>query len=196
MQAILNYEYIHLSIDIPYKGDIWDGYITVNNSTQSKLFYILYPAGGQNTAATVNNTAPLILWLQGGPGCSDGAGNYLEIGPYTVLNQSGRLVPTQQAVTWNDKYNLLFVDSPVGVGYSVAGDEQPNNAMDTARYLQIFLIRFFQLYPSLAKNDFYIFGESFAGHYIPALATIIVSNSTNNKINIKGNIIFKYPYPY
>jgi carboxypeptidase C (cathepsin A) len=106
----------------------------------------------------------------------------------TVLNQSGKLIPTLEAVTWNDKFNLLFIDSPVGVGFSVAGNENPNNAMDTARYLQIFLIRFFQLYPSLANNDFWIFGESFGGHYIPALATIITSNVTANKINLKGKI--------
>jgi carboxypeptidase C (cathepsin A) len=58
--------------------------------------------------------------------------------------------------------------------------------MSTAEYLQIFLIRFFQVYTSLATNDFYIFGESFGGHYIPALSSLIVQNVTNNKINLKG----------
>jgi vitellogenic carboxypeptidase-like protein len=164
-----------------------DGYIQVNNTTQSKIFYILYAAGGQNNSqATVNNSAPLILWLQGGPGCSDGAGLYLEIGPFTVKNISGKLTPVQQPVTWNDEYNLLFVDSPVGVGFSVCGDENPSNAWATAEYLQIFLIRFFQVYTSLANNPFYIFGESFGGHYIPALASIITQNVTNNKINLQG----------
>lgn len=172
---------------IPYAGQMHDGYIQVNNTTGSKIFYILYAAGGQNNAhATVNNSAPLILWLQGGPGCSDGAGLYLEIGPITVKNISGKLTPVQQPVNWNDEYNLLFVDSPVGVGFSVCGDEVPNNAMSTAEYLQIFLIRFFQVYTSLARNDFYIFGESFGGHYIPALASLITQNVTNNNIQLKG----------
>lgn len=172
--------------NIPYPGDIYDGYIQVNNDTGSRIFYVLYPAGGNTNPATINNSAPLILWLQGGPGCSDGAGTYLEIGPITVVNQSGNLVPTLQNITWNDQYNLLFVDSPVGVGYSVSGGETVNTAMEAAEDLQIFLIRFFQVYSSLAPNDFYIFGESFGGHYIPALSTIIVSNNSQNGINIKG----------
>lgn len=173
--------------DIPYQGEINTGYLTVNNDTKSKIFYILYPAGGAEDASiTPDNDKPLILWLQGGPGCSDGTGNYNEIGPFNILNENNVLKPSLVPINWNDKYNLLFVDNPVGVGLSVSGGERPNNAMDAVKYLQIFLIRFFQLYPSLYKNDFYIFGESFAGHYIPALASLLVQNHTENGINLKG----------
>ena len=176
-----------ISPGIPYKAKFNTGYLTVNNQTQSKIFYVTYPAGGANNAdATFDNSAPLILWLQGGPGCSDGTGNYQEVGPFTVNQENGKLVPSLQAIHWNDKYNLLFVDNPVGVGFSVSGGERPDNAMDAVRYLQVFLIRFFQLYGGLAKNDLYIFGESFGGHYIPALATVLVQNYTNNHINLKG----------
>jgi len=175
------------NINIPYAAKFNTGYITVNNSTQSKIFYVLYPAGGaSNPSASFSNNAPLILWLQGGPGCSDATGNYGEIGPFTIDLQSGKLKPVPQNFNWNDKYNLLFVDSPVGVGFSVSGNERPNNAMDTVRYLQVFLIRFFQIYSTLKMNDFYIFGESYAGHYIPALATVITQNNTNNQIRLKG----------
>jgi carboxypeptidase C (cathepsin A) len=175
------------TLSIPYAAKFNTGYITVNNNTQSKLFYVLYPAGGaKDASAGFDNNAPLILWLQGGPGCSDGTGNYGEIGPFTIDLQSGKLTPVTQNFNWNEKYNLLFVDSPVGVGFSVSGNEKPNNAMDTVRYLQIFLIRFFQVYSSLKKNDFYIFGESYAGHYIPALSTVIVQNNTNNGIRLRG----------
>lgn len=147
----------------------------------------MYPAGGaSDAAATPDNDKPLILWLQGGPGCSDGTGNYQEIGPFNIINNNNVLTPNLQQITWNDKYNLVFVDNPVGVGYSVSGNERPNNAIDTVKYLQVFLIRFFQIYPSLYKNDFYIFGESFGGHYIPALASLIVQNNTQNGINLKG----------
>jgi len=175
------------TVGIPYKAKFNTGYLTVNNQTQSKIFYVAYPAGGANNAdATFDNSAPLILWLQGGPGCSDGTGNYQEVGPFTVDEVNGKLTPTLQSISWNGKYNLLFVDNPVGVGFSVSGGERPDNAMDAVRYLQVFLIRFFQLYSNLAKNDLYIFGESFGGHYIPALATVLVQNHTNNNINLKG----------
>lgn len=116
-------------------------------------------------------------------------GNYEEIGPLVIVNNNGVLTPVLKNITWNDKYNLLFVDNPIGVGYSVSGGERPSTAMGSAEYLQIFLIRFFQIYTNLYKNDFYIFGESFAGHYIPALASVIVQNNTNNGIKIKGKYL-------
>jgi hypothetical protein len=78
----LNYEYIHLSIDIPYKGDIWDGYITVNNSTQSKLFYILYPA----EARTPLPPSIILLLL------SYGSKEVLDA--LMVLETTSKLVPT------------------------------------------------------------------------------------------------------
>jgi len=172
--------------NIPYPGDIWDGYIQVDPQTGSRIFYILHAAGGNSAPATVNNSAPLILWLQGGPGCSDGAGNYLETGPFTVQLINGTLTPVLQPVTWNDEYNTLYVDSPAGVGFSVSGGELINTAMEAAEDLQIFLIRFFQIYTSLASNDLYIMGESFGGHYIPALSTLLVSNHSQNGINLRG----------
>ena len=174
-------------LNIPYAAKFNTGYITINNTSQSKIFYVLYPAGGvKDASAGFDNSSPLILWLQGGPGCSDATGNYGEIGPFIIDRQGGSFKPVPRDFNWNDKYNLLFVDSPVGVGYSVSGNERLNNAMDAAKYLQVFLIRFFQIYSSLKRSDFYIFGESYAGHYIPALATVIVQNNTNNGIRLKG----------
>jgi len=173
--------------NIPYAAKFNTGYLTVNDNTKSKIFYTLFPAGGvKDASAGFNNNAPLILWLQGGPGCSDAPGNYDEIGPIYIDFQNGNFKPLVRNFHWNDKYNLLFVDSPVGVGFSVSGNERPDNAMDTVKYLETFLIKFFQIYSSLKKNDFYIFGESYAGHYIPALATVIVQNNTNNGIRLKG----------
>ena len=173
--------------NITYKGELKTGYITIKEQ-ESKIFYVLYSAGGDtNPDATINNTAPLILWLQGGPGCGDGTGNYNEIGPFKIVkNSEGKLVTELKDVNWNDEYNLLFVDSPVGVGYSVTGGDLPTSAIEAAEDLQVFLIRFFQVYPNLLENDFYVFGESYGGHYIPALATTIVQNITENKINLKG----------
>ncbi|XP_072745128.1 retinoid-inducible serine carboxypeptidase-like [Anoplolepis gracilipes] len=55
---------------------------------------------------------PLIIWLQGGPGVSSTAyGNFEELGPLdTDLNPRN--------YTWVKDYNVLFIDNPVGVGFS------------------------------------------------------------------------------
>ena len=77
--------------EIPFYGQYFTGYIKVNTTTNSSLFYTLYSAGGNNPAATdsnLNSSNPLILWLQGGPGCSGWLGNLQELGPMSVTYDS------------------------------------------------------------------------------------------------------------
>jgi len=62
------------------------------------------------------------MWMQGGPGCSDETGNTQEFGPISFqILPNGTSIPVAMPVTWNDEYNLLFIDQPVGVGFSPAG---------------------------------------------------------------------------
>jgi len=109
---------------LPFKGDFYTGYITVNPDTGSKFYYVLYSAGGRiNPASRINDTAPMIVLITGGPGMS---GTSFEnwIGPYGVVYlNNGTAYPTENMLTWNDKYHLLFLDFPAGVGYSVYGGD-------------------------------------------------------------------------
>jgi vitellogenic carboxypeptidase-like protein len=150
---------------------------------------MLYAASGNtNPNATVNDTAPLILWLQGGPGCAD-AGNYVEMGPFNVITgPDGLPQPVVNGITWNERYHMLFVDAPVGVGYSVCGGDLPVSAMGYAAHMEAFLINFYEVYPSLKSQDFYIFGESYAGHYIPAVTSTLILNYSHNNIRVSGNL--------
>eukprot|EP00331_Platyophrya_macrostoma_P020288 CAMPEP_0176467712 /NCGR_PEP_ID=MMETSP0127-20121128/38612_1 /TAXON_ID=938130 /ORGANISM="Platyophrya macrostoma, Strain WH" /LENGTH=165 /DNA_ID=CAMNT_0017861045 /DNA_START=32 /DNA_END=525 /DNA_ORIENTATION=- len=110
---------------IPFYGEYYTGYIPVNNVTNSSLFYTLYSAGGNNPNATTNTSnlstsAPLILWLQGGPGCSSWLGNINEFGPMTANYNATTNKTTLSAnpSSWNNFAHLLFVDQPIGVGFS------------------------------------------------------------------------------
>uniref|UniRef100_A0A2N9G027 Carboxypeptidase n=1 Tax=Fagus sylvatica TaxID=28930 RepID=A0A2N9G027_FAGSY len=60
------------------------GYLSVNPSTTSSIFYAFYEA--QNPISPLFQT-PLIIWLQGGPGCSSMVGNFFELGPWRVTSQ-------------------------------------------------------------------------------------------------------------
>ncbi|KAK4336777.1 hypothetical protein RND71_043864 [Anisodus tanguticus] len=59
----------------------------------------------------INSSAPVILWLNGGPGASSLIGLFNELGPYVVQKD---LNLTKREYAWTDEYSVLFVDNPVG----------------------------------------------------------------------------------
>ena len=156
-------------LKIPYPGEFYTGYINPNATSGSQIFYQLYSAGGNKRATTVNESAPLILQLAGGPGCP-GGGSFYEHGPFRVDTIDGDFVPVLNDVSWNDDYHLLYLDNPVGVGYSVENNDMPRYSTDNGVYLTNFLVRFFEHYPNLKKQPLYLVGESYGGHFILGLA--------------------------
>jgi cathepsin A (carboxypeptidase C) len=127
---------------------------------------------------------PLVIWLTGGPGCSSELALFYENGPYTINDD---LSLKQNAYSWNSKANLLYVDQPVGTGFSHAKDptHYARNEEMVAENFYRFLLKFLAKYPSLAGRDLYITGESYAGHYIPAIADFIVQHP-DSSLNLKG----------
>jgi vitellogenic carboxypeptidase-like protein len=135
-----------------------DAQVTRDNN----MFFWYLPA--QNG----DSDAPLVIWLQGGPGGSSLFGMFIEMGPFNV-DSKFNLVP--KPYTWNDKYDMLFIDNPVGAGFSYTGtgkgyvvdeDEVANN-------LYSLLQQFYTVFPSVSKKDLYVTGESYGGHYVPAI---------------------------
>ncbi|PRQ28859.1 putative carboxypeptidase D [Rosa chinensis] len=87
------------------------GYVTVNETKGRALFYWFFEA------ATTPDQKPLVLWLNGGPGCSSvGYGASQEIGPFLLDIKSQGLIFNNYS--WNKEANVLFVESPIGVGFS------------------------------------------------------------------------------
>ena len=130
---------------------------------------------------------PVLLWLQGGPGGSSLLALFTENGPF-------RVAPDNKTVTidphsWNTLANVLYLESPVGVGYSWTTNKTYCNTDDSsARVNYLALEDFFTKFPQFSKNSFYITGESYAGIYIPTLAVEILKNQESAKvpINFKG----------
>ncbi|OVA13200.1 Peptidase S10 [Macleaya cordata] len=164
------------------------GYVTVNEKNGRALFYWFYEA------SNLAEKKPLVLWLNGGPGCSSvGYGATQEIGPFIVdTNGSGLKF---NPYSWNREANMLFLESPVGVGFSYTnsstdfshlGDEFAAN--DTYTFLQNWFLKF----PSYRSRSFYIAGESYAGRYVPELAELIYDMHKQNPslyIDLKGFLV-------
>ena len=109
--------------------------------------------------------APVVIWLQGGPGGSSMFGLLELHGPIlSVFDNNGETVATPNEYTWARKANMLYIDNPVGAGYSYADDSAlPTNQDDVARDLYECLIQFYKLFPQYQPNEFYAFGESYGG---------------------------------
>ena len=112
-----------------------------------------------------------VIWLNGGPGCSSMDGALMEIGPYR-LKDNRTLVENEGS--WNEFANVLFVDQPVGTGFSyVNTNHYLHELTEMADHFVIFLTKFFELFPEYESDDFYIAGESYAGQHIPYIADAI-----------------------
>lgn len=173
----------------PVKFKQYAGYISVDKSTGRSLFYYFTEA--------VNNPSskPLILWLNGGPGCSSlGVGAMVEIGPFGVKSDGKSLYARQ--FSWNKVANVLYVESPAGVGFSYSNatsDYELSGDTRTAQDAYNFLLNWFARFPQYRAKDFYIIGESYAGFYIPELADVIFKKNMDKKsvtkIQLKGIMV-------
>ncbi|XP_059633362.1 serine carboxypeptidase-like 34 [Cornus florida] len=165
------------------------GYVTVNQTHGRALFYWFFEAMEKP------EKKPLLLWLNGGPGCSSiGYGEAEELGPF--FPQKGQPELKFNNYTWNRVANLLFVESPVGVGFSytnTSSDIKQLGDSITAKDSYIFLVNWFKRFPQYKSHDFYISGESYAGHYVPQLSEYIFDSNKNvskeDYINLKGFMV-------
>ena len=161
--------------------DSYAGYLKVGGegntnkgASPSKYLFHWY-----HEAASDPLSKPVVLWLNGGPGCSSLGGMFTELGPY-VLDKNGnaKLNP----YSWNQVANVLFLEQPAGVGFSYPAGS--TNDTITANDTYEGLVEFFRLHPELEGRPFYVAGESYGGHYVPNVVKAIRDN--NALINLKG----------
>ncbi|XP_053545045.1 lysosomal protective protein [Bombina bombina] len=125
---------------------------------------------------------PVVLWLNGGPGCSSLDGLLTEHGPFLIQEDGNTL--EYNPYSWNMIANVLYLEAPAGVGFSYSNDKNyETNDTEVAHNNYLALKEFFRLFPEYSKNDFYITGESYGGVYVPTLA---VEVSQDPSINLKG----------
>lgn len=145
------------------------------------IFSLLFKA--QNDAAN----APVVLWLQGGPGASSLFGLFTENGPIQIVD--GKI--QARKYSWNINTNLIYIDNPAGTGFSFTDNDNGycRNEEDVGRDLYSALQQFFTLFPQLRGNNFFVTGESYGGKYVPACSHAIHKGNQDNrnpKINLQG----------
>ncbi|KAI9680561.1 MAG: Cell death protease [Caeruleum heppii] len=153
------------------------GHIEVDPEHNANLFFWHY----QNRH--IGDRQRTVIWLNGGPGCSSEDGGLMEIGPYRV-DKDGNL--RYNDGSWDEFANLLFVDNPVGTGFSyVSTDSYLHELDEMADQFIVFLEKFFALFPQFESDDLYLAGESYAGQHIPYIAKAILERNKGPNVRRK-----------
>lgn len=156
----------------------YSGYITTDSQYGRALFYYFVEADVSNPLSR-----PLTLWFNGGPGCSSlGFGAFEEHGPFRP-GTGGVLI--QNPYSWNLESNMLYVESPIGVGFSYSNTSEDYigwNDTRTAKENLRFIVEWLEEFPQYKDSDLYLTGESYAGHYVPQFAALIVDYNKNPNI--------------
>lgn len=147
--------------------DSYSGYLNVTGLTGNKsLHYVLI-----TSASETPTTDPLLMWFNGGPGCSSMLGLWQENGPWVIDDDTSTMYVNPYS--WNNQSNVLYIESPSGVGYSIMSENEEDVAhsdmtvsQDAFNALKVF----YEKFPEYVENDLFISGESYAGLYVPYLA--------------------------
>jgi len=116
-------------------------------------------------------TAPTVLWLNGGPGCSSLDGLIYEHGPFRV-NPDDPHTLIRFNHTWSKLANMVYLESPAGVGFSYSDNSADYNCNDDTTAIDnvAAMNEFFYRWAEWKTNDFFITGESYGGVYVPTMA--------------------------
>lgn len=169
----------------------YSGYITIDEVTGKKLYYYFVESERNPTQD------PVVLWLNGGPGCSSFDGFVYEHGPFNF--EAGKphgSLPTLHLNphSWSKVSSMIYLDSPAGVGFSYSGNQSDyiTGDLKTASDSHTFLLKWFELYPEYLSNPFFISGESYAGIYVPTLAYEVakgIKAGVTPILNLKGYMV-------
>ncbi|TFY67118.1 hypothetical protein EVG20_g4050 [Dentipellis fragilis] len=166
--------------------DSWAGRLPITNKTsESRQLFFWYWPSSQSTESD-----SLTIWLNGGPGCSSLTGFLQENGPISF--QPGASKPVANQFAWTEASDVVWIDQPVGTGFT-AGKPDINDETDLGDEFYGFLQQFFTVFPELASKKLFITGESYAGMYVPYIASRIVHASASEQaalpLSLQGLLI-------
>ncbi|KAF5766713.1 putative peptidase S10, serine carboxypeptidase, alpha/Beta hydrolase [Helianthus annuus] len=167
------------------------GYVGVDENEDVQLFYYFIRSESDP------DHDPLMLWITGGPGCSSITGLLYEIGPiqFEAMHYNGSL-PTLTLTpnSWTKMASIIFLDIPVGTGFSYARTKWASRSTDNllSERAYEFMRKWFEGHPEFVSNPFYVGGDSYSGVPVPIITHLISDgNEAANLpyINLKGYVL-------
>ncbi|KAK1226689.1 hypothetical protein PQX77_010333 [Marasmius sp. AFHP31] len=177
--------------------NVYTGYLDVSAGAKHLFFYFF-----ESRRDPKNDD--VLMWINGGPGCSSSLGLLMELGPCSIdMNNTAYTSPTSNGTIWNpygwnEVANVFFLDQPVGVGFSYADyGETVETTEDAAKDIHAFVSIFFESFKEFKGRKFHMSGESYGGRYLPVFAGEIYDQNQlaikegrkNDVINLQSVII-------
>ncbi|KAJ0988980.1 hypothetical protein J5N97_007336 [Dioscorea zingiberensis] len=173
-----------------FPSNHYAGYVTIDESHGRNLYYYFVVSEGKPAED------PVVLWLNGGPGCSSFDGFVYEHGPFNFEKGVSGSMPKLHLnpYSWSKVSSVIYLDSPAGVGlsYSLNKSDYHTGDLKTAADTHLFLLEWFKQYPEFLGNPFFIAGESYAGVYVPTLAAEVakgIEDGLKPILNFKGYMV-------
>ncbi len=137
----------------------------------------------------------LTLWFNGGPGCSSLHGGLYENAPVSTAHYPAGYPKTPADVpllvnewAWTKTTNMMYVEMPQGVGFSYGS--MPDSEFDIGIDFHGFLLNFYDTFPQMKEKKLFLFGESYAGYYVPSIAHQILQDNLlvdeAERVNLEG----------
>ncbi|KAH0586887.1 hypothetical protein H2248_005726 [Termitomyces sp. 'cryptogamus'] len=157
--------------------NVFTGYLDVDAGAKHLFFYFF--ESRRDPAKD-----DVMMWINGGPGCSSSMGLLMELGPCSIdMKNSSANGTLWNPHSWNEEANIFFLDQPVGVGFSYADfGETVETTEDAAKNVHAFITIFFETFEQFSGRPLHLSGESYGGRYLPVFASEIYDQ---NKIAIQ-----------
>jgi carboxypeptidase D len=161
-------------------GESYAGSMPIGNSTTDSLFFWFVPTDNPSACDEI------VIWLNGGPGCSSLDGFFHENGP--VNWASGTYRPVRNTYSWSNLSNIVWIDQPISTGFSTGNATATNEDIVASQFLG-FWRNFVDTF-ELKGRKVYITGESYAGMYSPYIASAMIQQSDTDYYNVSGLMVY------
>ncbi|KAF9464276.1 peptidase S10 serine carboxypeptidase [Collybia nuda] len=157
--------------------NVYTGYLDVDAGAKHLFFYFF--ESRRDPAKD-----DVMMWINGGPGCSSAMGLLMELGPCSIdMKNESTNGTLWNPYSWNEEANVFFLDQPVGVGFSYADfGETVETTEEAAKNVHAFITIFFETFKGFSGRPLHLSGESYGGRYLPVFASEIYDQ---NKITVK-----------
>ena len=160
--------------------EMYSGLIPIDMSDTSRaLFFVFQPTVGEPVDE-------ITIWLNGGPGCSSLEGFFQENG--LIQWTWGQFDPTINPYSWVNLTNMLWVEQPVGTGFSTGTPTATTEEEIAADFVKFF--KNFQDIFNITKHKIYVTGESYAGRYVPYIANEMLDQNDTDYFNVSGILVY------